>query len=153
MDHPHRTTPPVAVAVAVAAAAARPKNSSSAINSSSSHAAASSQHSSAMAPGSRTTRGSTPAASRSASKLADDKTATRPPSRDSLTQKMLNKPDDAMRPNKSEEVRSPPQSPNACPQSSLTRSSSSRHCAPSLTPCAHISRARYVTACCTSRTR
>ncbi|EAT89116.1 hypothetical protein HBH56_070950 [Parastagonospora nodorum] len=92
MDNPHRTTPPVA---------ARPKNSSSSINSS--HAASSSQHSSAMAPGSRATRGSTPTASRSASKLADDKTAARPASRDSLTQKMLKKPDDAMRPNKSEE--------------------------------------------------
>jgi hypothetical protein len=57
-----------------------------------------------MAPTSRTARGSTPTASRSATKLVDDKAATRPASRDSLKQKMLKKPEEAPRPNKSEEV-------------------------------------------------
>lgn len=58
-----------------------------------------------MAPSSRTVRGSTPTASRSASKLVDDKAATRPASRDSLKQKMLKKPEEAPRPSKSDEVR------------------------------------------------
>jgi hypothetical protein len=82
----------------------RPKNSSSSITSP--HAASGSQPSSSMAPSSRTVRGSTPTASRSASKLVDDKTATRPASRDSLKQKMVKKADDGPRPNRSEEVSS-----------------------------------------------
>jgi hypothetical protein len=95
MDSPNRSTPP---------ATARPKNSSSSINSA--HAASSSQQpSSTMAASSRTARGTTPAAGRSASKLADDKAAARPASRDSLKQKMLKKPDEAARPSKAEEVR------------------------------------------------
>ncbi|KAF2031790.1 hypothetical protein EK21DRAFT_62415 [Setomelanomma holmii] len=87
-----RTTPP---------ATARPKNSSSSITSA--HAASSSQQSPTMAPGSRTARGSTPTAGRSTTKLADDKAATRPASRDSLKQKMLKKSEEAPRPSKSEE--------------------------------------------------
>ncbi|OAL06817.1 hypothetical protein IQ06DRAFT_263240 [Phaeosphaeriaceae sp. SRC1lsM3a] len=92
--NPNRTTPPVT---------ARPKNSSSSINSA--HAASGSQPASSMAS-SRTARGTTPTAtaSRSVVKLADDKTATRPSSRDSLKQKMLKKPEEAPRPNKSEEL-------------------------------------------------
>jgi hypothetical protein len=58
-----------------------------------------------MAASSRTARGTTPTASRSASKLVDDKAAARPASRDSLKQKMLKKPDEAARPSKAEEVR------------------------------------------------
>jgi hypothetical protein len=101
MDNLSRT-PPVT---------ARPKNSSSSINSS--HAAAGSHPSSSMAPSSRTTRGSTPTASRSASKLVDDQMAARPASRDSLKQKMLKKPDEAPRPSRSEEVGTPPHTHNA----------------------------------------
>jgi hypothetical protein len=89
-----RSTPP---------ATARPKNSSSSI-SSTTHGASSSQQSN-MAPASRTVRGSTPGASRSASKLVDDKAATRPASRDSLKQKMPKKPEEAPRPSKADEVR------------------------------------------------
>ncbi|KAH7077170.1 hypothetical protein FB567DRAFT_143672 [Paraphoma chrysanthemicola] len=89
----NRSTPP---------ATARPKNSSSSI--ASAHAASSSQQSLTMAPSPRATRGGTPTASRSATKLVDDKAATRPASRDSLKQKMLKKPEEAPRPSKSEEV-------------------------------------------------
>jgi hypothetical protein len=66
-----------------------------------------------MAPSSRTARGSTPTASRSATKLIDDKANARPSSRDSLKQKMLKKPDEAPRPTRSEEVTTPPHLHNA----------------------------------------
>jgi hypothetical protein len=85
--------------------AARPKNSSSSITSSSttSHAQAGAQPLN-MSLGSRTARGSTPTASRSATKLDEADKPTRAASRDSLKQKMLKK-DEAPRPSRSEEVR------------------------------------------------
>jgi hypothetical protein len=84
-------------------ATARPKHSSSPI--ASTYAAGSSQQSSStMAASSRTARGNTPAASRSATKLVDAEKPTRPTSRDSLTQKMLKKTEEAPRPSKAEEV-------------------------------------------------
>jgi hypothetical protein len=82
----------------------RSKNSAPSPSIASSHAASGSQQPSSMAPSARTARGSTPTASRSATKLADDKTATRPASRDSLKQKMAKKPEEGSRPNKSDEV-------------------------------------------------
>jgi hypothetical protein len=85
----------------------RSKNPASSSSIASSHAASGSQQPSSMAPSARTARGSTPAASRSAAKLVDDKTATRPASRDSLKQKLAKKPDEGLRPNRSEEVSTP----------------------------------------------
>ncbi|OAL49222.1 hypothetical protein IQ07DRAFT_569617 [Pyrenochaeta sp. DS3sAY3a] len=83
-------------------ATARPKNPPPPSPMSSAHAASGSQQAPAMAA-SRTARGSTPTASRSAAKLVDADKPARPTSRDSLKQKMLKKPDDAHRPCKSEE--------------------------------------------------
>jgi hypothetical protein len=110
MENLNRTTPPVT---------ARSKNSSSSINSS--HAASGAHQSSSMAPSARTTRGSTPTASRSASKLVDDATAARPASRDSLKQKMLKKPDEAPRPSRAEEVQTPLHWHNASEKDSANR--------------------------------
>jgi hypothetical protein len=86
---------------------ARPKNSASSIASSSnttSHAASGSQ-SAGMPSNSRTGRGSTPTASRSASKLIDQDKPTRAASKDSLKQKMLSKKDDPPQTSRADEVR------------------------------------------------
>ncbi len=79
---------------------ARPKHS----HSSSSIASAQAAPSAAMASSSKSLRGSTPTASRSAVKLVDADKSSRPASRDSLKQKLPKKPDDAPRPSRSEEV-------------------------------------------------
>ena len=85
--------------------AARSKNSSSSITSASTTAQAQpGAQPPNMSSSSRTARGSTPTASRSASKLDDADKPTRAASRDSLKQKMLKK-DEAPRPSKPEEVR------------------------------------------------
>ncbi|KAJ4370484.1 E3 ubiquitin ligase [Neocucurbitaria cava] len=85
-------------------ATARPKNSSSSITSSHAATTSNSPQPASMASGSRApVRGSTPTASRSASKLVDADKPARPASRDSLKQKMLKKPDEPPRPSKLEE--------------------------------------------------
>ncbi|KAI4918137.1 hypothetical protein J4E90_002517 [Alternaria incomplexa] len=87
MDNRASPTPPTA----------RPRNSASSVASSSnttSHAAPASQQSAGMPSNSRTGRGSTPTASRSASKLIDQDKPTRAASKDSLKQKMLTKKDE-----------------------------------------------------------
>lgn len=98
MDARESPTPPVGIA--------RPKTSRDVLartsSSSMTQPQLGAQPSAAMASSSRAARANTPTASRSASKLVDDK--PRPASRDSLKQKMLKKPDDALRPSKSEEV-------------------------------------------------
>lgn len=82
--------------------AARPKSSSSSITSS--HAASSSQQPPAMVSGSRPGMASTPTTSRSSIKPAESEKPARPSSRDSLKQKMLKKPEEAPKPNKTDEV-------------------------------------------------
>ena len=54
---------------------------------------------------SRTGRGGTPTATRSASKLVDQDKPTRAASKDSLKQKLLTKKDDAPQPSRADEVR------------------------------------------------
>lgn len=150
----HTTTMEYSRTSSTPPATARPKNPPPPSSMSSAHAASGSQQAPAMAA-SRTARGSTPTASRSAAKLVDADKPARPASRDSLKQKMLKKPDDAHRPCKSEEVRAPADVHNGTEEraSPLTLHSNSKPSSPTSTPSAHTSPAKSVTACSTSHTQ
>lgn len=98
MDSRASPTPPTA----------RPKNSSSSITSAtppSQQQQQQQQPQPGMPSTSRAGRGSTPTASRSASKLGDADRPSRAASKDSLKQKMLAKKDDTPQPSRAEEVR------------------------------------------------
>ncbi|KAI0591728.1 hypothetical protein Alg130_00977 [Pyrenophora tritici-repentis] len=93
MDSRASPTPPTA----------RPRNSSSSITSTTASHAASTSQTNGMPTNSRTGRGGTPTATRSASKLVDQDKPTRAASKDSLKQKMLSKKDDAPQPSRADE--------------------------------------------------